>query len=173
MWLECHHRSAWKYHYAGCNYTLFFLGSAKFRRRISPVLSPQQVAPHRDLPGFTRVTCSAHQARSKAEQWQVTRTSSFRPSGEAFFLSTCRRVRQSFSSRSVQIWKMRLPKIPFQPYKTGHPLIPFYQTVSGKRKTFFFCKNKKPLQLKKKCFRLLIVNFYLKQILSFKTKRFF
>lgn len=102
MWSECHQRSAWKYQYAECNYTLFFSGPATLRRRTSPVLLPQQTAPHKALLGFTRVACSEHQAGSKAEQQQVAWTSSCRPSGGAFFLDACRRVTQSFSSEEFR-----------------------------------------------------------------------
>lgn len=81
MWLECHHRSTRKHQDAECNYTLFFRGSATFKERNSPprpILSPRRAAPHGELRAFTRVTCSAPWAGSKAE---VTRTSSFTPPG--------------------------------------------------------------------------------------------
>lgn len=53
---------------------------------------------------------------------------------------------------------------------TAHPLTPFYQTVSGKRKTSSLKRKTPPVQLGEKYFHLLILNFHVKQNPDFETK---
>lgn len=84
VWLDNHQRSAWKYQYVECDYSLFFWGSVTFRRGTFPILSPQASSTMHGAPG--------------------TQTSSFRlPEVRCFLLGTCRRVRQFFSSWRAQI----------------------------------------------------------------------
>lgn len=174
MWLECHQRSAWKYQHVECNYTLLLWGSATFKRRISPVLSPHQAVPHKELRGFTGVTCSARQAGSKAEQWQVTRTSSFRPPGLGGFprcLQKGQPILQQLKSSDLgeEVAKNSIPAL----LKQVTHLLLFIRLLVLRERLLFLKNKNTPLQPKKKCFHLLILNFHLKQILSFKTKCFF
>lgn len=149
------------------------MGSATFRRGISPVLPPpskqHHVGSYQASPGLP-----AQHIRLEAKQSsnRLPRPQASFPQVGCFSWVIVEGAGNPSAAEEFRFGRRGCQKYHSSPIKTGHPLMPFYQTVNGKRKTFFFLlKNKKtPLQLKKKCFHLLILNFYLKQILSFKTK---
>lgn len=172
MWLECHQRSAWKYQHAECNYTLFLWGSATFKNFPCSLPSPSSTTQGAMRLRWDYLLSTSGWKQSRAVTGHPDlKLQTPRWGGFPRCLQKGQPILQQLKSSDLgeEVAKNSVPALLKQ---VTHLLL--FIKLLVLRERFLLLKNKNtPLQPKKKCFHLLILNFHLKQILSFKTKCFF